>query len=226
MTPGRIVALILGCALLLPGGALLLGGAGLAATVAFGRDDAGYLGGDVRGLQTPTVAIAVAEPGVVGADGGLDWVVDAASVDLRLTVTGEDSARPIFVGIAPASDVRAYLAGVAHENVVGIVDGRVEYRSDTGGDDVAPPGAQTFWVTQVSGSGPQELDWRVDDGPWAVVVMNADGSPGVSVAATAGVRSELLLWAALVLVVVGAVLTAGAVALILAGATGHQAARS
>lgn len=224
MTPGRTVALILGCALLLPGGGLLLGGAGLAAAVAIGRDDSGYVGGDVRGLQTPTVAITVSEPGAVGTDGGLDWVVDAAAADVRLTVTGID-ADPVFVGIARVSDVRAYLAGVAHENVVGIVDGRVEYRTDAGNDDIAAPGTQTFWVAQSTGPGTQELDWRVDGGPWAVVVMNADGSPDVSVAATAGVESGPLLWTAFLLVIVGGVLTAGAVALILAAAARHRVTR-
>ena len=43
----------------------------------------------------------------------------------------------------------------------------------------ARPATQRFWDASVQGDGAQALAWDVEDGDWSVVVMNADGSPGV-----------------------------------------------
>jgi hypothetical protein len=65
-----------------------------------------------------------------------------------------------------------------------------------------------------TGHGTQILDWSATAGEWAVVVANADGSPGVEVAATAGVRTDALLPIGLGLLVVALLLIGGGSALI------------
>ena len=50
----------------------------------------------------------------------------------------------------------------------------------------AAPATQDFWVAKSQGTGTQKLDWDVKDGDWSVVVMNADGSPGVHADISAG----------------------------------------
>jgi hypothetical protein len=42
----------------------------------------------------------------------------------------------------------------------------------------AAPGTQSFWVAQSSGTS-AAVDWKARDGDHRVVVMNADGTPGV-----------------------------------------------
>ena len=53
------------------------------------------------------------------------------------------------------------------------------------------PGAQRFWAASAQGGGTQALTWDVEDGDWSVVVMNADGSPGVDAGVSAGASARL-----------------------------------
>ena len=62
--------------------------------------------------------------------------------------------------------------------------------------------------------GTQSLTWRPTGGTWVIVVMNADGRPGVSVTADAGATVPDLRWIAVGLIGVGAVLLASAIVLI------------
>ena len=58
---------------------------------------------------------------------------------------------------------------------------RVQRRPYSEGDRVpSAPTTEPIWVAWASGSGEQTLDWTIEPGEWAVVIMNADGSTGVS----------------------------------------------
>ena len=101
----------------------------------------------------------------------------------------------LFIGIAPADAVAGYLDGVAHDEITDwdcrqddIIE--VVYARNEGATDPAAPGTQGFWVASVSGSGEQTLDWTIESGEWAVVIMNADGSPGVSADVRFGVKAQ------------------------------------
>jgi hypothetical protein len=56
----------------------------------------------------------------------------------------------------------------------------VEYTSHEGLAAAGVPGSEQFWVASTSGTGQQTLDWTIESGEWAMVVMNADASSGVS----------------------------------------------
>ena len=126
----------------------------------------------------------------------------------------------LFMGIAPADAVAGYLDGVAHDEITewdstqdDITD--VEYTRNEGTTDPAAPGTKGFWVASVSGSGEQTLDWTIQSGEWAVVIMNADGSPGVSADVRFGVRAPSALFPiGLASLVVGLVALIGGVRLI------------
>ena len=66
-----------------------------------------------------------------------------------------------------------------------------------GGTPGSAPGTQDFWVASATGSGARTLVWDPADGSWTVVVMNADGRPGIDVGADLGARMPALLWIAL-----------------------------
>jgi hypothetical protein len=59
----------------------------------------------------------------------------------------------------------------------------------------------------VSGTGPQQLTWTPADGDWTVVVMNADGSAGVSVEASIGATVPALRGLAWGVLIAGVFLT-------------------
>lgn len=222
-TRPHLVALVIGCLLLLPGLGLLLGGAGLGITYAVGRDTAGYLSGSLPSLRSPTAAITAEDVAVQTGPDVPNWVFDRLDVEVRLTATPATDGRAVFIGIGDASRVATYLSGVAHDEIVDITDpfSRGEraavLRTSPGDSTAAPPSGQSFWAATADGTGTQALTWRVTDGHWAVVLMNADGSPGVDVAASMGVRAGFLIPLALVMLGVGLVLTGLAVALIIRG---------
>ena len=65
---------------------------------------------------------------------------------------------------------------------------------------------QGFWAASASGSGRQAIEWPIEKGTWAIVVMNADGSAGVSVDLDLGAKVSFVLWLAIGLLVAGGLL--------------------
>ena len=61
----------------------------------------------------------------------------------------------------------------------------------------------------MTGSGEQTLDWDPEDGTWRVVVMNSDGSRGVSSDMSIGAELDSVLWIGLGLLGVGVLFAAG-----------------
>ena len=147
MRPTRIVALIIGCMMLLPGIGLLLGGGGLGIGYAAGRNESGYFEATLNGLQSPTAAITAQTPALTNDLTNAPWLIDALDTDVRLQITAPSSDSRIFVGIAPAADISAYLSGVSHDQITGLANGGTPmYRTVSGTAAVAPPVEQTYWL--------------------------------------------------------------------------------
>ena len=223
MSTKRVVALVIGCVMILPAIGMLFGGGALAVAYATQRDDDGYFDATIDQLQTPTAAITGEDVRFATDAGSPDWLIDTIDLDVRLRASALDAEQTIFVGIARQSDLDLYLADVAHDRVLRIDNGVPVYRQQgSTPDPIDSPADQDFWVAQASGSGTQELTWSATSGRWAAVVMNADGSPGISVAITVGAKSGVILPLALVLLGIGVVLTTAAVVLIIYGASGAR----
>jgi hypothetical protein len=222
MSTKRVVALVVGCVLIIPALGMLIGGGALAIAYATQRDDGGYFDVTVDPLESPTVAVTGEDVKFSAEPGSPDWLIDAIDLDIRLRATSLDPDRPIFVGIARQADVDAYLDGVAHDRVVSFDDESPDYRRTPGTDEVGAPVDQLFWVESATGTGQQELVWEATGGRWAAVLMNADGSAGVEATVTIGARSDIVLPLMLVLIGFGLVLTTAAVVLIVVGASGAR----
>src|SRR6478752_846651 len=113
----HLVALIIGCLLILPGLGLLLGGAALGITYAVARDSAGYLSLTMPVLSSSSPAITAGDAVVSTSSDVPSWVLDRLQLDVRMTARPLESGKTVFLGIAPASDLSTYLAGVAHDQV-------------------------------------------------------------------------------------------------------------
>jgi hypothetical protein len=194
---GAIIAL-LGLVLAIGGGAVLIVG---------GRD--GKLTTDRSRLATPTSALVSETASIDDTGGAAD---DLGGARIRISADA-DGGRPLFVGIGHARDVDRYLAGVPADEITDFeVDPlRVERSRRTGTRTPAPPAGQSFWVAR--GSGAQaNLEWKLRDGDFRAVVMNADGARRVTTRAQFGVEIPALPWIGLGLLVGGLVLLAGGVA--------------
>ena len=170
----------------------------------------GYLSTGTERFSTSTRALA-SERVDVDID-SKDWLAGVEDLgDTRLKVASASGER-VFAGVAKTRDVTAYLRGVEH-TVVADIDSSpfsARHREHHGARAPAPPAEQDLWAAQTEGSGPLELHWTPEPGDWSVVVMNADGSPGVSADVSAG--AEIAFLEAL-----GWSLAGGGLALLLAG---------
>jgi len=206
LTGGRLAAVVAGGLSILLAAMAALGGAGLT-WASSKQDDAGYYTTSTERIATATSAIATDDLDVDGVPGAL------GKVRVNVKASGD---KPVFAGIARTRDVDAYLLGTSHTTLTDIdVDPfEPKYESNAGSARPAPPASQGFWVATSDGTKP--LDWKVKDGTWSVVVMNADGSKGVNTRVSAGAslpwldELELAAWiSAALLGVLGGTLLAG-----------------
>jgi hypothetical protein len=202
---------------------VLLGGGGTALWADRTQRDGGYVTTDVHEFSTSGSALATVSTELGSA--GFGWLYAPGLLDdVRIRVTPTSPGPPLFVGIGPSRDVDRYLAGVSHTVITEFWGNETE---TFGG--VAPrsaPGTQDFWVASASGAGAQTLSWDPADGSWTVVVMNADGRPGIAIGAELGARLPALVWVALGVLTAGAVLLAGGGLLIAGAVRGRRATRA
>jgi hypothetical protein len=181
------------------------------------KDADGYLSTDSERFTASTRALAT-ESLDVNLDGA-EWLMDKEDFgEVRLKVEPRTD-EPVFVGIAPTDEVSQYLRGVAHTSMTDLDYWPFEASdADHAGDRrPAAPAKQSIWAASAQGADTQRLEWDVEDGDWSVVVMNADGSPGVDAGVSAGAKVPFLSelgWSA---VGSGAVLLIAAAGLLVLG---------
>jgi hypothetical protein len=204
----RIVLGVLGAILIVVGGSSAFAGAVLVG--AFGSD--GRVDSPSFRLTSSSTAFT---SDVARLDADLPREVQLAQIHLQAASL---SGKNVFIGVGPARQVLAYLAGSPYDVVSG-VDGRtstVDLRRVPGAGEPPAPTAQSFWVARVSGTGQQSLDWSLASGRYLFVIMNADGTAGVDVQARAGVSAPWVFGAGIAALVVGVlVVILGAVILAL-----------
>ncbi|MEO5780684.1 MAG: DUF4389 domain-containing protein [Arthrobacter oryzae] len=221
MKPGRIAMLVLGT-LSAIAGLGLLAGAGISGWANYQQREGRFYTSTVEYLSHNSHALT--SPGLDLASG--QNVPDAAPADLPASIMlrgkATDPAGEIFLGIAPRSEVDAYLAGVEHAEIAGVKfePFLVQYREFAGTTAPARPADQGFWTASASGPGQQELTWNLKSGDWAVVIMNAEAGRPVAVELQAGARSDLLWPIFLGLLIGGLILLVVGVPLVIAGAAG------
>jgi hypothetical protein len=191
--------------------ALMLLAAGIAGIwTRAAHSDHGYIASGAHVYQTSGRAIV---SDTMDVNDVPSWLVAKIWVDA--SAAGD---RPLFVGVGPRADVDRYLAGVARSTVDDVNFGpfSVDYVTARGTAVPTRPDAQTFWAESSQGAHPS-VAWKVRDGDWRVVVMNADGSPRVAADAKVGGSIRGDIWIVVGGLALGIVLLAGAVALVAGG---------
>ena len=149
-------------------------------------DDDGYYTSASHTYSTPTRALTTENLDInTGVPGWLDASDHLGRIRIDPQGTGA------FVGVARTRDVNAYLDQVAHDEITDLDFDpfTLDTARRAGEGRPAMPAAQTFWAATSTGG--RTLEWKVRKGDWTVVTMNADGSPGVRVDATAGAKVPL-----------------------------------
>src|SRR3954471_3464432 len=175
----------------------LIGGGLIVGTHALKRDGHGFYAARPEVVTSPTSALVTRSIDIGPDTPG--WLVhDGRLATIRVSATPPDGKR-VFVGVAPRDRVDAYLASTRYDEVTDFeVDPfSVSTRPHAGTQAPARPAAQDIWSASATGTGRQTVEWKVRKGTWSVVVMNADGSPGISARIGVGVRTDLVLWVGL-----------------------------
>ena len=212
-TAGRITAVVVGALLILIA-VVFLGAGGTALWAYSTQRDAGYVTTDVHHFSTAGSALATV-PTDLGS-GGTGWFYAPALLDkIRVRVTPASPGPAVFIGIARSADVDRYLAGVNQTVISEFWKDQVKVVP--GGTPSSTPGTQDFWVASANGTGTQSVEWEPTSGSWTVVVMNADGRPGIDVRSDLGATLPALPWIALGVLLAGVVFGLGG-GLLIAGA--------
>jgi Domain of unknown function (DUF4389) len=217
---GRIVMIVIGGLLVIIGGLAGLGGAALTWAHATQRDAEGFFTTPTERLDTTARAITSDDIDLGAGPGERFDLGDLATVRIEVDSATET---PVFVGIGPEQEVSSYLDGVARAEIedLDFDPFKVEYRFTEGEGEPAPPAEQTFWAAV--GSDDESLLWDLEEGNWVVVVMNADGSAGVSVDASVAAKADWVLPLGLGLLIGGFVVVAGGALLVVFGIIGLRA---
>jgi len=213
---GRVVLLVVGSLASLIAFALLMAGLMVALAHVTARDSAGFYTSPSERFSTQTYALTAEgmQIGDIRGDGA-DWALDAFDATVRVRASAPNGD-PVFIGIAREQAVDRYLAQSAHEEISDVHGGPFSYDSVRRGGSGVPglPAAAKFWAASSSGPGTQAVTWKPDVGRWAVVVMNADRSPGVAADISLGAKSGAVLPVGFSLLGVGLLGLAAAVGLI------------
>jgi hypothetical protein len=176
--------------------------AGVTAMIVVGPDDTVNTG--AHRLSTQTFAIT-SSPRL------LQFYGPTLRVGARST-----TGRPVFVGVAGQADADSYLAKAPRE----VVDRfRVPWaphaRTVDRGGTARPvkPGGLDFWIVSATGKGERTVTWPIANGPYTIVVMNADASRGVSAQVKLGLQIAYAFVTSVVVAVVGLLLIVGGVLL-------------
>jgi hypothetical protein len=206
----RVIIIVLGSILLLGGAAVAVGGAAL--MIVFGSDSKAASG--QHRVTTQRVALVASINDIKDTDGYASTVGRAT---LRLTATSTN--RKVFIGVGPAAAVERYLAGAPIDRVTDLeVDPfRLTTRARPGSTIPAAPAGQPFWTTSDSGTS-ASISWKISDGSYRLVVMNADATPRVAADAQAALSIPHLFAIGLAILIGGAVVAIAGIILIVLGA--------
>lgn len=199
----KLLAAVIGFPMIIGSFALVVGG-GIALAV---PDDDGWVSAGPIRLQTDSAAL-------VGDDLQIDFgetfadgrtFVSWGEIPAEIEITSRNG-KDVFVGIATRDDARAYLDGVAIDRLTSF-DHDHEVEHVLGTYQAIPPADTDIWVaSSIDGL----LEWDLHSGEWAIVAVNADGSPGLDVGVTGSAKIPFLTALGVVLLVLGvAGITAG-----------------
>jgi hypothetical protein len=207
----RILARFLpGASLAVIGSLLAFSGGGLLA--AFGTD--GELASGPHLLSTPASA-------VVSPIASIKHTAGVASLTghptLRISASPVQGTARVFVGVGRAADVNRYLAGVTTEQVTNLdVDPyAITGTLHSGRADALQPTSQRFWVAQANSTHAAKINWKVRDGQYRVVIMNANGQRGFATTTEIGITIPNIAAYSFAALVLGLLMAGGGTTLLI-----------
>jgi hypothetical protein len=207
----QVAAITLGVVLVALGSVLAIGGGAVVAL--FGTD--GAITSSREPVSTSSAAL-VSETATIEDTAGAADVIGEPRIRISAEAAG---GKDVFVGVAPAAQVERYLAGAPVDEVTDVDVDPFHLRRDAhpGTRTPAPPGDQSFWVAEAIGTDSADLEWRVRDGDYRFVIMNADGTRDVRTQSSFELEIPHLAAIGLGVGIAGVLMLLGGVAAVVAG---------
>ena len=204
----RVALIAAGAVLSASGGILAAGGGALVAAI----------GGDGT-LSSGRHSVTSATNALVSDQGDIDDRGAGILGDPAIKVSVDGSDKPVFVGVGPADEVDRFLAGASVETVTDFETEPFELITKVrhGSAQLDSPMAQSFWVAESHGATSAATTWQIRDGNYRIVVMNADGSPGIDVEGTFGLHVPRVADIGIGVLVGGLLMVAAGATLIIVG---------
>jgi hypothetical protein len=208
----KIILIVLGALGIVVSLALLAGGVALFAVFS----PHGWLESGEHRVDTPTRALVSQSADFKDAADALNSLGDFR---LRLRARASDPAHALFIGVGPIGAVERYVGTFRHDRVTSLDFSPFRLARRPAGADAVPepPTTQPFWVQRAEGTGTQTLNWKIRDGSYEVVLMNADATPGVDATALFGVRVPFAHPLGIILLVAGTIALALGILLLVIG---------
>lgn len=197
-----------GYSLAVIGSILAIAGAGVLA--AFGFD--GKLGYGPHLLSTPATAVVSSVDSIKHTDG---VTTVFGQPKLRVTASPIQGTNGVFVGIGRAADVDRYLAGVATQQSTTLAGAASAAVHNNGRNTAQPPTTQSFWVARASSTRTAEVNWKIRDGQYRVVVMSANGHGGFAATTSIGVTIPNIPEYAIAALLLGLLIAGGGTTLLI-----------
>ena len=209
----KLISVIFGVLLVIAGVTFAASGGFVLSIYRSHSDANGYFTTHSQTVGSNGFALTVPDVNGQLVSGWERWGLSHARATVRVTGSSKLPA-PVFIGIAPTERVTKYLSGVARDRVTSIdlSSGSLQYDHVDGEALPTPPAVQSFWVARATGTGSETLEWALQEGDWAVVIMNGDASAPVAADVRLGARFGIMYP-----LVVGSI--AAGVALLAIGAT-------
>ncbi len=109
-------------------------------------------------------------------------------LSIKIEGSSTDPSKQIFIGVAKVGDLEAYLKDVEYDEVSDWRRASLGYTNHPGSLAPEAPTNQAFWTASVHGTGTQTLEWGIEEGTYSLALMNEDGSRGLDLAASVGVK--------------------------------------
>jgi len=208
MSAGKIALLVFGIIFLLVAVGLLFAGGTLVWVDQELKDSDGFISTDTIYLERGSHAI-ITRPADIDLE--MTWPFDEGDLaTIKVKASNDNPSKQVFIGIAEKSDVEDYLDGVEYDEITGfrIHPYDVDYKKHTGSSvPEAPdsPDIRDIWTEWVVGNGTQTLEWEIESGSWVLVLMNADGSAGIDLSGSVGIKAPWIFGLGIGLLAGGAV---------------------
>jgi len=188
----RLLVGLIGVTSVLVAGSLLFGGGSLLWFDAAFTDEDGFINSAPVDVDVDGYAL-VAGPTEIDIEPEFPIEVGGLAT-IRIRAESQSATPGIFLGVAEATALEAYLDGSTYAVVEDLDEESLELTYRTSEDGVIPASPTTvdLWSSSTHGTGEQVLEWEIESGDYALVVMNETGSEPMAFEATVGVRVPLV----------------------------------